>query len=353
MKTLTLYGFTTILLVGVTTLAFAQSNTLQTPLQRQATRYEMKQAMFSQWGESSIAPTVQGVIAVAGGEVFGIPEEQSQRFFDYERDPDIQSIHRELNRLSSEMPDGAFAENASEETQKRYLDLRVELDNLRREKVNDLVNEILTPDQQRKVKEFQIATMDSTSLVSLDMFEVLGISDDQKKQLEEIKNELKPEVEKQIDKMVEHQLFYQEKVDEAIGDKLNGITDPAERMKIIMDVLEKFNEKYPEFSQGTTEYLESGKSLTNNLKIKMFDVLTDEQWDRMLDLIDNPPDHVKKYFEVLHKAMGGNTSRTNSSQTKDVWSPGPGSWQPGDPIPEKYRQERNEKRNFPRPRAAE
>jgi Ni/Co efflux regulator RcnB len=72
----------------------------------------------------------------------------------------------------------------------------------------------------------------------------------------------------------------------------------------------------------------------------MFDVLTDEQWDRMLDLIDNPPDYVKKILRKWKEA----------SEKAAEWAPGPNSWQPGDPIPEKYRQERQTKGNFPRPK---
>jgi len=248
-----------------------------------------------------------------------------------------------LNDLRTEMPGGAFAENASEETQKRYLDLMMELDDVREQKANDLLNETLTSDQLRKIKEFQIATMDSSFLVSLSMFEVLDISDEQREQLEEVKKALKPEIERHIDKMVEHKSFYQPMVNEAIGDKLNDVTDPAERMKIISEVLQKFNEQHPGYLQGATEYLESGKILSNNLKIKMFDVLTDEQWERMLDLIDNPPDHVKKYFEIQRRIMGINTSQDDGG-----WQPGPGSWRPGDPIPMQYRIERNTRRGFPR-----
>ena len=329
------------LLFSLTTAAVAQSSVLRTPLQQQADKYEMKQSMLLQWSEGDIASAVQGLVAVGTGEVFGISKEQCQKIFDYERDPDIQSIHRELGRLSHETPGGAFAENASEETQKKYLDLRVELNNIRRKKANDIVNDILTPDQLKKIEEFQISTMDTSSLVSPGMFEVLNLSDDQREQLEEIKNKLKPEVEKQIDKIVEHQFFYQDKVNEAIGDSVKGVTDPADRLKIISEILQKFNEKYPGYVQGTTEFLESGRILSNNLKVEMFDVLTDEQWNRMIDLIDNPPDQVKKHFEIFRKIRDVNTSKDD-----DKWQPGPNSWKPGDPIPEGYRQQRS-KRRFP------
>jgi len=78
----------------------------------------------------------------------------------------------------------------------------------------------------------------------------------------------------------------------------------------------------------------------------MFDVLTDEQWERMIDLIDNPPDYVKKILDEKRKAREAETA---SSGESGEWQPGPGSWQPGDGIPAGYRIERETRsRQFPR-----
>jgi Ni/Co efflux regulator RcnB len=102
--------------------------------------------------------------------------------------------------------------------------------------------------------------------------------------------------------------------------------------------------------------MESGRQLSDDLKIEMFDVLTDEQWDRFQNLVDNPPDYIKKIIaQVSGKFVSAASAPVASKPSvdgakSDAWQPGPGSWQPGDPIPEKYRQERNEKRNFPRPK---
>ena len=89
--------------------------------------------------------------------------------------------------------------------------------------------------------------------------------------------------------------------------------------------------------------MESGRALADRLKIEMFDVLNDAQWERMLDLIDNPPEYVKKAIARIRKEMGTEDSSSGG------WQPGPGSWRPGDAIPEAYRQERNTRGNFPRP----
>jgi len=69
----------------------------------------------------------------------------------------------------------------------------------------------------------------------------------------------------------------------------------------------------------------------------------------MLDLIDNPPDYVKKVIAQIRKEMGTDDSSTDTpADTSGGWVPGPGSWRPGDGIPEGYRIERNTRSRFPR-----
>jgi Ni/Co efflux regulator RcnB len=92
------------------------------------------------------------------------------------------------------------------------------------------------------------------------------------------------------------------------------------------------------------EARESGKGLADKLKVEMFDVLTDEQWNRMLNLIDNPPEHAKKIIAQMREK----SEQESAYASTEAWQPGPNSWKPGDPIPEGYRQQRQERGRFPR-----
>jgi uncharacterized protein (DUF1778 family) len=151
---------------------------------------------------------------------------------------------------------------------------------------------------------------------------------------------MEPEFEKYLDKMLDVQHAFNEKFQKELGEKLDGITDSEERARILKNTREKVQKATPALQQEMKEIEESGKKFVDKLKIEMFDILTDEQWDRMLDLIDNPPDYVKKILRKWKEA----------SEKATEWTPGPNSWQPGDPIPEKYRQERQTRGNFPRPK---
>ena len=98
----------------------------------------------------------------------------------------------------------------------------------------------------------------------------------------------------------------------------------------------------PEYKKIQEEILSQSQAFSEKFKIRMFDVLTDEQWARLLALIDNPPAHAQVLGKRLRERQGEN------AQTGGGYIPGPGAWQPGDPIPAQYRQERNTRSRFPR-----
>jgi hypothetical protein len=146
--------------------------------------------------------------------------------------------------------------------------------------------------------------------------------------------------------MVDSQLRFGEKMQDALAGKLEGVTDREENRRIFEEAEERVRRNNPEFSRDNNELMESGRALADRLKVEMFDVLTDEQWWRMLDLIDNPPDYVKRMIAHIRKEMEGEDSRGEDS---GGWTPGPGAWRPGDAIPDAYRIERNTRaRQFPR-----
>jgi len=360
-----LCGLTVILLAGLTALTSAQDAEalrkarenqramMRSPAMKRVMENSMRQGMLSNW-ENRTGPASFGLLHADGNaEALGISEEQRQKIMDSmtkvtinDDDPDLKPILNEMRRMGTEMPGGPFAENASEETQMKFFDLQMEMNNVIQKRRDKLINETLSPEQFRKIQEYQISTMANNPFVSPDMFEALDLSDEQKRQLADIKRELKPEYEKQADKLVEGQLFFHEKFQEEIGDKLDNVTDPEERNRISTEASKKVMEKYPEYAKGMGEFTEAGNVLANNLKFKMFDVLTDEQIERMKNLIDNPPEHVKKIFENFRKmAMKGNAPA--AANASGEWRPGPDSWKPGDAIPAEYLKEREKRKTFP------
>jgi hypothetical protein len=87
---------------------------------------------------------------------------------------------------------------------------------------------------------------------------------------------------------------------------------------------------------------------STQFRIRLYDVLTDAQWSRLQELINNPPEHVKVLLNKL-KGLSDEDEKSAEPTIPNVWVPGPGSWRPGDALPEAYRIERNTRlRQFPR-----
>jgi hypothetical protein len=361
--TSTFYGLTAILLAVLATLVSAQDDKevaqkaretqramMRSPAMQKMQKNAMKQGLSSFWnGEGSYLMAIGLLQQDDFREGLGISKEQQQKIQDsmqisshMHEDPAFKTIFEEINKLSMENG-GPFAENASEETQKKFFDLQGQMQNILFERIISNVKENLTPDQMKKVQEFQISTMSEMPIVSPGMFEALDLSDEQKKQLGEIKKEMEPEFEKHLDKMADAQWKFSEKFQEELEGKLDDVTDPEERTRIIKEIAEKVQKSDPEFQRENEEILESGKGLANQLKFRMFDVLTDEQMERMAYLIDNPPDFVKKAIAKIRKEMGHDDDSASGE-----WKPNANSWKPGDGIPEGYMEHREEqKKRFP------
>ena len=345
MKTLSfiLSCLAVILLFGLTVSAVAQEDEetrkASNAITLRAAKTELKGSRRSAWNGNYSDFVLSFLEIDDAREGIGVSKEQVQKIQDikhgpYERlyetiqnDPNYKSIQEEMLKLAR--TGGPYMKDASEETQKKYFDLMAKSKGIVEEKKGNLINEILTPEQMKKIKEFQISLMPRFPIVSPNMFEALDLSDAQKKQFDEIKKEMEPEFEKAIDMHTESDSF-PIKLSHEIDEKLKDVTDPQERQRLEDDLRKEAQLKGQQLCDEAVEY---DKGFVNRLKFKMFDVLTDEQMKRMADLIDNPPDYVKKNFW---------------RNTIGEWTPGPDSWKPGDGIPEEYIKHREEQRRFPR-----
>ena len=348
MKTLTIHALAATLLLGLTVSTFAQDihvaderETIINTARRQANDEDLKHSMMrSFWDGNNLIAGVpvllhQGYIR----EGFGISEEQGRKIEEVSQyifttfrinDPEYSSLRREWNNCDLTTAEG----------RERYIELQKKMRVVISEKEVSLIKEHLTPEQIRRVQEFHIATMSIGSFVSPTMFEALDLSDDQKKQLDAIRQEIEPEFEKYVIRQVAVDSRSNAKNVE-LADELKTMTDQAAKERLISDTTKRI---WVELQPEQSELRDTLKDLTNNLNSRMFDVLTDAQWMRLQDLIDNPPDYVKRWiarYREYHEAMERNNASTGT------WIPGPGAWQPGSSvIPEQYRQERNSR--FPR-----
>jgi len=269
-------------------------------------------------------------------------QEAGKNFRNPEHNPEVNEIYEEIKAI--ETANGRTLQNADEETKNRYFDLQEKVialttttgsDPLNRFTVSNALEIALTQEQKQKMKEYQlVAALSDVSTFPPSMFEALGLTDAQKQEMEKIKKKLESDFEKHIEDLATRQLL----VDNTLLDECEkkgwngidfGVLDEDMRKQITEDLRKIGNEREAH-----------GKQYSLQFRTQMLDVLTDEQWLRLTNMIDNPSGLVKIMLDKV-KAW---------REKKEVWTPGPNSWQPGDPIPEGYRQERQMKGNFPRPK---
>jgi len=273
-----------------------------------------------------------------------IQNAQQTLFSRQEESPEFWELLKEMGAIRN--PDDPLMQNADEETLKQFQDIQERMISLRTSIETDDFDKNLTSKQKQMIFESQLASIGEIPFVTPNLFEVLNLTEAQKQQMAEIKKELEPEFEKLLEDFVNNMAFLDNKLcDEMEKQGVTGEDSPhdlTEFNKRSQTVQRGLRAKDPEYKRIQDEINTPGKAFMEQYKTKMFDVLTDKQWARLQELINNPPGFAKVFLKNL-KAQRGESEKTG------VWTPGPGSWQPGDPIPEQYRQERNTRSNTRRP----
>ena len=214
------------------------------------------------------------------------------------------------------------------------------------EKIDEEIADILTEEQKRQVQELMIAVIPEMPFFDPHIFEALDLTDEQRKQLAEIRKELEPEFEKLFDQMVEEQVRYDEMSD-LWHTEINGVV--ADSTEELEKKREEIRERIREAYQAHEErQLKRGREFSDRVKVRYYDVLTDEQLERLIGLIGNLPEWLMRLRMVEQKEVDEG-KESGEQESPAVWTPGPNSWQPGDPLPAGYMQRRQERGRFPRP----
>ena len=349
----------------------ARQALMRSPAVVQAQSNAMRQTMSSLWdGDRSMHITMGFLQREDFREGIGVSEEQLQSIMRAPQDrlnddPRVQQIREEMIAFQTQNGDPFFGENASDATRRQFVELQMRMETTVQEFIMettaDAMQQYLAPEQIQRIREAQISTMSAIPIISPSMFEALDLSEAQRGQLEEIRTAMQPAFEQRVEELANVQMMQMQmkhRVQEAL-ERINGIPDLEERRKMMEHLQEEIHRVSPDIHRAMNAMQESGRAFSEALKFRMFDVLTDAQWARMVDLVDNPPEYIKRMFaEASGQRDAGDSPSGPSSgggwvPGTDAWQPGgwvPGadSWRPGDAIPGVYRIERNERSRFPR-----
>jgi Ni/Co efflux regulator RcnB len=316
------------------------------PAMQQAMKNGMKSGFRSFWdgrGANLMAVGLMNDPDIRAA--WGVSDEQYQEIkslpmrlqTEIQKNPEFQILMKEVQAIGK----NPFGPDADEETQAKIMDIQGKMTSLSIGIMSDSIDTVITPEQKQKVNESLLANMAEMPMVAPSMYEVLGLTDAQKQEMAAIRKELEPEFEKSVEDFVNGTMLTMNMMFDELEKQGGDLTNPLEVQEKIITVAKKMEAEDPKFKQIQQDIQSKGKQFAMHVNTRMFDVLTDEQWDRLQKLIDNPP----KYAEVFRKKI---QDKKAASEKAGAWQPGPNSWKPGDAIPESYREERNEKSKFPR-----
>ena len=316
---------------------------LQSPMAQQIQRTGMMSLWRSHWEGHAAESIVSQLLFLPDIRIiWDISDEQFQQIMNAKfGSPEHRELQMELHALRN--PDDPFFDNADEETKEKVFALQERVRLQQNESAADAMDNTLTEEQKQMIGETMLASMGEMPIFSLDIFGVLDLTEAQRQQMVEIRRELKPEFEKYIEEFVDGQMIMINKMHAELARQ--GVNQGDENLVEKSDaIIKKLMAEDLEFKQIHEESQTNVGAFMTRFKTEMFDVLTDAQWMRLQELIDNPPQHARLFIAKLREQMG-----ITEESEDDVWQPGPGSWRPGMPIPEEYRQQRNLDRRFPRP----
>ena len=276
---------------------------------------------------------------------FGISDEQYLLLLEHceaaDESSGINELEQEMNEEISTIPDNWMDNARGIELVQSISEKMEKVVSGRLNGMVEALDSVLTPEQWQKMWESQLANMAEMPILSTSMFEVFDLTDAQKRQLENIKQELEPEFEKTLKNYLTGRQVLEKKLRDE-RKRESEMTSLSDR-----EIIKKLMAEDPEYKKIIEEIQTQSQAFATKFKIQMFDVLTDEQWLRLQNLIDNPPEHALVFRKAL-KELSSEDDESKEAEKSDVWVPGPNSWRPGDPIPIQYRLERSERGRFPR-----
>ena len=275
-------------------------------------------------------------------EAIGITPEQLQQLRDLNAadaaGPEFTAALAEVEKFDT--PGDPFSLNADEATKTAIVAAQRNVGKIMSTQIALAMEAVTTPEQQQRMKEIQIASMDMFPIPNPSMFEALNLTDEQKSQMKEIQAEMEAEFKQTTKDLNDAQwkamdgLYKQMKAD---GVKVSNMEELFEKTE---EAAKKLNKKLGrDFRFVEKEKYDKAQEFVKQFKFRMYDVLTDDQMSKMWDLINKPPKYMEKVIERLKKSYAKRSQSTG-------WQPGPDSWKPGDAIPADYIEHRKAK--FPK-----
>ena len=308
-------------------------------------------ASRSPWNGNGTWMTLRAVIRLGGEAELGLTNEQKERLpFLYKENelgtewyqkmrtnPTPEFIQAIETEQAARLPDDPFFERATEEQKNAYREASMLSGNLLWEALQKDIMETLTPEQMLHVRKLEMQLMPALGIPFPSMFDPLGLTDEQKNEM----NKITDEMESEFDGLIREAAMLKADRIVSVYKSLQGQTFSSQQEfdRVSSETHRKF-EATEAMRKKRSDLQERGTKFMTHLQGRLMNVLTDEQLDKMQAILDATPEFAKKMLAEFKKGR--------EAQAKvPGYVPGSDSWRPGDPVPAQFKEERRASR-FPR-----
>jgi len=329
---------------------------MMSPERRLRIEAEGLTSFYSTWnGQGTWMPL--RVMLKSGGETeLELSDEQKQRLSFLYKDNEmgvefLRKMHQEqapeLMRViemqkAARIPDDPNFERATEEQKNAYREADMAMNTLALSAMQGAVVETLTPEQMLQVRKLEMQLMPAMGIPFPSMFDPLGLTEEQKMEMEKITDAMKAEFEPLVMETATHKAEWVAAVYGSLQGKTFASYDEYQKASS-----ESFRQYVPSEAarKKNIDLQERGVKLVTNLQNRLMNVLTDEQLDKMQKILDETPEFAKQM-------LARSKARQEEQKKSQTYTPGPDSWRPGMPMPVQFKEERKPG-NFPRPKQSE
>lgn len=307
------------------------------------------------WNGKSTWTNLRVLYRMGAAEELGLSEGQRQKFAYLHKDSElaaelIQRKYQEQDPIFMDLmekekqtlkPDDPHLLTATPEELEAFREASENYFTYINEERNRETEEALSEDQKLQLRSIEMQLLPEFGLASPGMFEPLGLSEEQKAEMEQIKASLTPVFEAMLDEMM---LLRRERFEQVAEELLEQAREKPFATREELDKVRRKGfdrvDSDPEYRKKEKALALRGKEFATELKERLMDVLTDEQLDKMQEILDRTPATIKKHLNAMQK-------HRKASEKAGHWSPGPDSWRPGDGTPAEFKENRKTGR-FPK-----
>jgi len=241
---------------------------------------------------------------------------------------------------AARIPDDPNFERATEEQKNAYREADMAMNTLALSAMQEAIVDTLTPEQMLQVRKLEMQLMPAMGIPFPSMFEPLGLTEEQKNEMEKITDAMKAEFEPLV---LEAATLKADRIVAVYGSlKGKSFASYDEYQKANDESFRQYVSS-ESFRKKNLDVQERGVKLVTLLQNRLMNVLTDEQLDKMQKIMDEAPMFAKQFiarFKMQQIQQG-------FQKTAPTYTPGPDSWRPGMPMPVQFKEQRKSG-NFPR-----